>query len=673
MRRSSQRLWLITLVLMVAVVARLWQFGEAPPGMQHDEFFKANEAERIVRFGDVQLFYPTNQGHEGGYIWLSALSYALFGKNMLMVRMPPFWLGLLMIAWLYRFGRSVYGFRVGVWSAGLAAVCFWWVFTNRVGLRANFLPLVTLMVLWGLWRLCYAHPDQSGKRWQWALWVGMWLGFAIYTYTASLTLYLALGFFAVALMLFDRPVLRRRGAELLLAAVIGGVLTLPMVHIRLNNPQGQNRANSINVPWQEFRDGNPDPLLKNARKLVGMALFEGDPEARYNLPKRPLFIVPVGVAVYGGLILLLARRRPLDWLLVGLAVMGLIPSLLTTSAPSFLRSINTLPALMIAFALTLNLLSGRLAWGVALSLIVATAVLDGRAFFGEWANREDVAAIYRDDLEVLADYLRDTGEDRALVSTNTPHILDSSLYSYYNPPTKRPTWFDGRVSIVLGRHDPYLLFVSPLAPISPAHAVWLEDAESLAPLYQQNGRIAFEVYRLNPAALEAKLADVAQSPVYLAPTPPFPSDQLADWGVRYDYPVNFGGILQLIGVEMPRTALPFEDNRVDNGLNLQLYFEPLIEGYGESVSVFVHLISWAGDLATSRDFLGVPAYSWQLGTIFIQDNYIGNYSLEPRPYFVAVGLYNTLTGQRYPILDADGTPLSDQVILGQLTIGPRED
>lgn len=686
MSQSTLRLGIILLILLVAACVRLWQLGDAPPGLQHDEIFKAHEGQAIVKNGDIRIFYPSNQGHEGGYVWLLGLSYLLFGANMVMLKMPPVWCGLLTVALLYRFAREVFGYRSAVIAAGLAGVCFWWMFTNRVGLRANLLPLVTLLVLWGLWRVCFHQPDQPGRRWKIALFTGGILGLAIYTYTASIALYAAYGLFLLALAMLDRPTLRRCAAELAIITLLGFLLTLPMVNYRLNDPQGQNRVSTINMPWTELKKGNPDPVLENARLLLGMPVFSGDPEWRYNLAGRPLFGTPVGLLVYLGFGIMLwrSRRNPLNVMLLGLAIFGLIPSLLTIAAPSFLRSIITLPSLMIFVALAIDQLAhlgsskrfSQLAWWVGILVIFITGATDWSAYFDEWKNSRQVYAIYRDDLQQLANTLHDEDESLVLVSTDEPAILDPSIYAFSNAPSDTNLmWFDGTTDIVL-RDQPTLLFVSPLSPISPAHADWLTPEMGtlqLDPIRRQDGEVAFQAYRLSAYgnALQDKLEQVAQHPVYLAPPPPFPSENLLDWGIPFEYPVNFGNVLQLVGVEMPRTEIPYKDDGIGNGLNLQLYFQPLVEDLGEPLSIFVHIVAWDGvDVYAGRDFLGVPPTSWETGTTFIQDQYIGDYELPVRPYFVAMGLYNTVTFERYPILDKDGNPIADRIFLGQVNAVP---
>jgi hypothetical protein len=179
-----------------------------------------------------------------------------------------------------------------------------------------------------------------------------------------------------------------------------------------------------------------------------------------------------------------------------------------------------------------------------------------------------------------------------------------------------------------------------------------------------DGVAAYDGYRVGVLrdALSERLAEVGQWPVYGA----FPSTDMSEWGARLDYPVNMGDVLQLVGVEMPQTEIPSADNGVDNGLQLHLYLQPLAEKQSASLSLFVHLVSMDGEVVFGRDFLGVPASTWNRDITFIQDNYLGSYNIPAGRYFVAMGLYETRTGQRFPVLDASGEVIGDQIILGQV-------
>jgi 4-amino-4-deoxy-L-arabinose transferase-like glycosyltransferase len=680
--RPLTRLGAILAILFIAMFVRLWQLDSAPPGLQHDEIFKAVEGRLVAEQGDWRVFYPSNQGHEGGYVWLLGLAYALFGHSFIMIKFPAFVCGMLTVALLYRVAANAYGYRIGLLASGMAAVSFWTVFTSRVGLRAVSLPLVTLAVLWGLWSVCFARPKGTGRRWKASSLTGIVLGFAIYTYTSSFVIYAVYAVFLLGLGLIDRITLKKRWPELLFIGLVGVVMTLPMVRVRLTNDQGLNRVSTITRPWDEFKEGRPDELIDNAKRLIGMTAFTGDPEWRYNIADRPLFLLPVGLLVYAGLGLLAwqVRRKPFNLLLIALVILGLIPSLLTVSAPSFLRSIITMPGIMIFIAVAVDRL-GRLfrsyqkqaVWGIGVAAIVITAAADWPAYFDTWANHPEVHKIYRDDLEQLARYLQTHEEPMALVSTPNSE-LDPGIYSFSNPPATESSnvvFFNGSTNITL-TDSPALLFVSPLAPITPPHADWLTEAtgtQYLGQLLNQSGDLAFDIYRLNALTdgLQGRIEQVSQEPVFVGPPDAFPSDQIADWGTVVDFPVNFGDLLQLVGVDIPRHKI----FSTEDGVNIQLYLRPLVDRSPLPLNIYVHLLRLDGTVAAQRDLMGVPPPQWSSETVFIQDNYVIGGTLQPGRYILAMGLYNWSTGERSPVLDESRAAISDRLILTEIDVVAR--
>ncbi|HEX2621105.1 MAG TPA: glycosyltransferase family 39 protein, partial [Phototrophicaceae bacterium] len=387
---SIRTFWIGVAILLVAAFARVYMFGDAPPGLQHDEIFKAQEGTALITQGDFRLFYPSNQGHEGLYVWLLGASYLMFGKSVLMIKFPAFVVGMLTVALMYRVIGENFNRRVAFIAAGLTAVSFWAVFTNRVGLRANTLPLDALLVIWGAARI--AGVSQSGQ-WRTVILTGIALGLAIYTYTSSFALYVAFGVFVVTLVIFQRKVFQAHWRRLALIGVFGITLALPMVYIRLTDPQGVNRVSTISRPLTDLLAGKPQELLENGVKLAGMAAFTGDPEWRYNVAGRPLFLLPIGLLVYigFGLAIWRVRKQPLLALFLIFATVGLIPSLLTVSAPSFLRSILALPASMLFIGLAVDAIpSKRAVWGIGLAIIVMTGAADWSAYFGTWLQNDEV-------------------------------------------------------------------------------------------------------------------------------------------------------------------------------------------------------------------------------------------------------------------------------------------
>src|SRR5262249_36924072 len=153
---------------------------------------------------------------------------------------------------------------------------FWPIFLGRLGLRAATLPLVALVVLWGVWRVVSA----ARPRWLTAILTGLALGFAAYTYTAWFAVFAAFAAFIPALALLDRARFGCRWRQLALTGLLGLALALPMIKLYIDGTISQSRLSTIDAPWTEFKAGHPERLLQNIPLLAGMPFFTGDPEWR---------------------------------------------------------------------------------------------------------------------------------------------------------------------------------------------------------------------------------------------------------------------------------------------------------------------------------------------------------------------------------------------------------
>ncbi len=75
-----------------------------------------------------------------------------------------------------------------------------------------------------------------------------------------------------------------------------------------------------------------------------------------------------------------------------------------------------------------------------------------------------------------------------------------------------------------------------------------------------------------------------------------------------------------------------------------------------------------GRVHAQRDFLGVPATQWQEGLVFIQDNFVIAGDTRAGNYMISVGVYNTATGERLPVLDSSGQPVADRVLINRVQV-----
>jgi len=656
-------LWAITAVLLMGAFARLVAFGDAPAGLQHDEIYDALDGVGIIERGDFALYYPDNQGREGGYMWLNALSALFLGRNTLMVRYASFALDMLTLALLYRVGVLMFNKRVALMATAFAAGSFWTISIARIGLRPVLLPTVVLAVWLCLYSLFFRVISQKA-RWRIAILAGIFTGFALYTYTSSFALYPSLVVFFGAMLIFKRQLILSRWREILVMGIIATAIMIPMIAIRLS-PEGTTRLGLVTRPLDDFRKGLPDELITNAIRLVGMPAFFGDPEWRYNIAERPLFLAPIGMLVYIGIIgvFFVMCKNPLNAFLLALLLFGLTPSLVTVSAPSWLRVILTMPSIMLCLAVGIDLL-GRLfrgryqtavIWGIGVGCVVITLIADWRAYFIEWATHPEVMSIYRDDLEQLGHFLATNDTDLALVAVPNADLDALTYYLGRIPPQnlrQQLVFFQSESALVMSQTD-NLLFVSSLTTLSPISGRWIANADLLTPIHDQAGCIAFDVYRLNGADLSQTLADMSANT-------PFIGNSYTSDLTPIAYPVRFADMIELVGVEFPR--LPVKS--VDDGLELWLYLRPLVSYSDKRANVFVHVVDSMGNVVRQRDMLAVPPTQWHDETVIIQDHFIWFDDLPAGDYRVMLGLYDWQTLVRYPLADYP----HDFVMVGTITV-----
>src|SRR6187549_3697057 len=85
---SMKRTELVVLICILAVAAgmRLYALDRIPPGLYPDEAVNGTDAQEALETGDFKLFYPNNNGREGLFINLQALSVHIFGNTPFALR-----------------------------------------------------------------------------------------------------------------------------------------------------------------------------------------------------------------------------------------------------------------------------------------------------------------------------------------------------------------------------------------------------------------------------------------------------------------------------------------------------------------------------------------------------------------------------------------------------------
>ena len=459
--------FILLFVLLIAAVLRLYGLNNvSPPGIEHDEV--ANWLiDRSILAGNHAIYFTRAYGHEAGFHYIQTAFVALLGDNVLALRLPAAFAGLLGVAVNYTLVRKLFGRDVALVSTALLATLFWPIFYSRLGLRAILLPLlsglsayffVTGMDLTQRRRGAKtqrrkeekesAHPlTHSPKLPQAAhplILAGFFAGLSIHTYMAARAVPIFYGLFVIYLAIWQRELLREKWKGLVGFTVVFALTASPLVIYLLTNPGAEFRIEEVSAPLTALFAGDVRPVLENGIKILGMFGWSGDPLWRQNVAGMPVFEPVVAVLFYAGVVVSLWRWKNgrFAFIMLWLAT-STIPSLVTIDAPSTIRIINALPILTVFPALLIHNLF-KLSTGnpqlstkrrnflifLVLTLIAVYAIRTTRNLFDVWPNGGDVPFVWQAAFTETASLLNASQDIKsAAVGGWSPDTMDPNSFA----------------------------------------------------------------------------------------------------------------------------------------------------------------------------------------------------------------------------------------------------
>ncbi|MCL4504422.1 MAG: glycosyltransferase family 39 protein [Chloroflexi bacterium] len=489
--------WLdwLPLILIVAFGAylRLYRIGALPPGLYRDEAYDALDGLNILR-GHLAVFFVSNNGREGLFMYLLAAGIAILGRTPEAIRIVSALAGTLTIVAIYATGRSLFSHRIGVLSAAILAITFWHLTLSRIALRAILLPLllcVFVALAAGTVRsLRNMNATDNKTRWRLlasAFLTGIAFSMTFYTYTAAqflLVLIIVFGLLVLLLHLvrvegYSLPSFNAIRIPLLLCVFGASLAGLPLIIWLLRHaPMYYLRAGQVSILNTAVNHGDLlGALWANVIKAAGMWIYQGDRIWRHNLSLRPVFDGSLAIAFVIGMVVsvwqALRGRIPagrIDWasptgafsyrnrpaalfVLLWLGVF-LIPTVLAEDTPHYLRAVGALPAACLIAALgmewalgwlsrrgVLSMYFGRISRVISPPALIA-AVLIAIAAYGAYTAYFDV-------------YVRNEMTAYWLEDNNV--ALARAVNAYTSAHAAQSLWLQDR----LANDNPALRFLSP--------------------------------------------------------------------------------------------------------------------------------------------------------------------------------------------------------------------
>ena len=181
----------LVLILLLAVILRFWQLGQAPPGFHRDEAFLGYNGFSILKTGrDINgNFLPLNFQSivyaPGGYSYFAIPAIKIFGLNQLSVRFPSAFFGSLTVLAIYFLTKEIFQAHLAgvtllpLVSSFLLAISPWHINLSRTATES---VLVVFFLISGIY-LYFSGLKKKSRLWLFLAFIC--LGINLYIYLAA--------------------------------------------------------------------------------------------------------------------------------------------------------------------------------------------------------------------------------------------------------------------------------------------------------------------------------------------------------------------------------------------------------------------------------------------------------------------------------------------------------
>lgn len=460
----------IAIILLIALFFRTWHIDTTPPGLYPEEANNATNAYHALKDGNLKWFYSDNNGREGFYINLMALSFLLFGVSTLTIKLPSILLGVLTVFAIYCLCRELFLSkpRIALIASYLCAVSFWAVNFSRIGFRAIAMLPIICFIFYFLFR-----GIRTGKIYNYII-AGSLFGLGFHTYIAFRIMPLVLFVLLILFLLIEEDFLKRYWKAICTFTLSAGMIILPLIITFVAHPEYiDSRSSSISILDE---DNRRDGLALSLVKSVGLSLAKfnlyGDPNWRHGFPPFPMLEPLTGLAFLSGLAMIIGvffhnlylrlkknvrgRNLVISGLLLTWFAGFLAPEFMTTEGlPHALRSLGVLPVVLIfaAYAIDHFMTNWQIhykkettshtiqithkLWKFCMAIFfVYVGVFGYFKYHVFWANKNETAFSFNHELTHIAQALKDTDQKTYIIIGT----LDRLVIEIYNPENPHITY-----------------------------------------------------------------------------------------------------------------------------------------------------------------------------------------------------------------------------------------
>ena len=256
-----KKTWIVLfLIVLLAGILRFWHLGSVPPSPDWDEAALGYNAYSLLHTGKDEygmtfpfVFRSFDDYKPGLYIYLVMPFVALFGLTVEAVRMPSALFGVLTVLATYFLVKELFkNQKLALLASFLLAISPWSIQFSRIGFESN--VGVAFNVFAALFFL-------KGLRRPWLLTISAFFAaINLYEYQSEKVFTPLL--FVALILIFRKQLFALPKKYFVTAALVGMLITLPLVYYTLTNKEGLARAKGVSVFSEQSL------VAQNAQRLI---------------------------------------------------------------------------------------------------------------------------------------------------------------------------------------------------------------------------------------------------------------------------------------------------------------------------------------------------------------------------------------------------------------------
>jgi len=443
-------------ILITAFALRVTNIKNIPAGIYPDEAQNGVDAQQANATREYKLFYEGNQGREGLFINLQALSIKAFGPTEFALKLWSIIFGTLTVLGVFLLAKELFkSYAAGLIGAYLIAFSYWAINFSRIGFRAIMVPFLLSFAFY------FIFKGLRTKKLHTFVIAGLIYGLGLHTYIAFRVSPLVLIALFVSLLITRKNFFKEYWKHILVFAFAMFVTAAPMLlDFFVYNPDHYaSRTSAISV-FNPVTNGGNLPLT--IARTFGLSLQKyfvmGDLNMRHNYPPYALLNPIVSVTFLIGLIYIASKFLHLLWLriakgqrdermdiyvfLLSWFLVLLIPEFLANEGnPHALRSIGTLPVVIIISTIPFLWIFkkynqfGHSYKMFTISIFIGAFIFIGLAdpikYFVFFANSPKQHQVFEANTRAISDYIRilPQSEKKYIVTGAMPRLT----INYLNP------------------------------------------------------------------------------------------------------------------------------------------------------------------------------------------------------------------------------------------------